>query len=374
MYLIFSAHYDIRPKRAQNLEWYLAMMNQFPNSYFVVNRDYLRPDPSRWEFARARKNNPRFSFKRPKNITVVKRAEEWDEFKNEQIPSNIIKGFAKTPVKELYNILENIIRNNKIEAALTLINNRTLKEVCNKHNIPVIHNEQGPLRPPYFFRGMFFDFSGVNGDTEFYNRFLEFKKIANEVKIYSREELLKIISRPEQYENVKRFRDTLPSYECGVALQVDIDSNMTAFNEGWTSADAVNKALKEHGKALIRNHPVSSMQYASPVSLPNGIKDKSKDSLEFISQCKKVITINSSVALEALFLNREVEVLGDSPFKEMAKMEPDEQLLALNFMVFSYLIPGPMYYNDKYYKYRIMEKDEKVLYNNGIKLVLGENK
>ena len=106
--------------------------------------------------------------------------------------------------------------------------------------------------------------------------------------------------------------------------------------------------MRDHGQILIRNHPLASMQYTSTKSLGNGVIDNSENSLVFDSKCKKIMTINSSVALEAMIMGREAEILGDSPFKEMAKMGEDEKLLALNFAVFSYLVPDKLFGNKEY--------------------------
>ena len=188
--------------------------------------------------------------------------------------------------------------------------------------------------------------------------------------MYPREDLLKVITEPEQYSYVKNLSKLKPQYKCGVALQVDVDTNMIAYNEGWTSADAINKAMKKYGQVLIRNHPSSSMQFAVAKSLGNGVIDKSKNSLEFISKCEKMLTINSSVGFEALLLGKEVEILGDNPFAQIPKMNNEDKILALNFAIFSYLMPRKYWGNNEYYNFRITEKDEEVLYNKGQKLVM----
>ena len=260
--------------------------------------------------------------------------------------------------------------NNKIDAAFTYCNNRTLLNTCKEHGIPVVHNERGPLRYPFFHNTFYFDFSGVNGDTEFYSRFLKFEQIADKVKIYSRDELLQIVTRQCQWQYMKYLIKSKPSYRCGVALQVDVDTNMVAYNKGWTSADLINKAMRENGKTLIRNHPLSSMQYATNKSLGNGVIDRSENSLEFISKCEKIMTINSSVAFEAMLMGKEVEILGDSPFAQISKMNEREKLIALNFAVFSYLVPANLWNDKDYCNFRITEKDEEVLYNKGQKLVM----
>lgn len=369
MYLVFAANYNLRPCKAQYLWWYLVMLEKFPEALFVVTDEYLNPDPNRWEIKRMKDLNPKFVFNNPKNYVLIDKPEDWKGFENIKNPADIFRKCVKEPVWYLNTFLEDILKRYNIEIAFTTCNNWTLYSTCLGHGIPVFHQEQGPLRPPYFHNTSYLDFMGVNGNTEFYYRFERFKEFKDEVKIYSRDELLKIVTNSEQYEYVKNLVDVKPMYDCGVALQVDVDSNTIAYNEGWTSADLINKALKDNSRALIRNHPSASMGFINSKSLGGGILDDSRDSLEFISKCKKIMTINSSVGFQAILMGRKVEILGDNPFKAIPSMSEEEKLLALNFAVFSYLIPSELFGDAEYYKFRKFERNEKVLYNKGIELV-----
>ena len=365
-YLIYLNNYDIRPCKAQYLYWYLNMLEKFPDALFVLNEDYLNPDLNRWEIRDKKKANKNWVYKVPKNYVLLPKIEEMEDVKRRKLenPKSFLKLCVKKCITDLDEALDKIINENKVEAALTCVNNKTLENVCFRHNIPVIHNEQGPLRPPFFHGTVYLDFSGVNGRTEFYSRFLNFQEM--EVELYSKDELLRIVTKPEQYSYVSKLVKAKPIYDCGVALQVDVDTNMIAYNNGWTSADLINKAMKEHGRVLIRNHPLASMQYASNTSLGNGVIDKSANSLEFISKCKKIVTINSSVAFEAMLLGREVEILGDSPFAEIPKMDEKTKLAALNFAIFGYLIPDYLWGDEEYFKFRIFAKNEEIVYNKNM--------
>ena len=370
-YLIYLNNYDIRPCKAQYLYWYLNMLEKFPDALFVLNKDYLNPDPNRWEIRDKKKANKNWVYKVPKNYVLLPKIEEMEDVKRRdfQNPASFLKLCVNQHITDLDEALDKIINENKIEAAFTCVNNKTLENVCFSYNIPVIHNEQGPLRPPFFHGTVYLDFSGVNGRTEFYSRFLNFQEM--EVELYSKDELLRIVTKPEQYSYVSKLVKAKPIYDCGVALQVDVDTNMIAYNNGWTSADLINKAMKEHGRVLIRNHPLASMQYASNTSLGNGVIDKSANSLEFISKCKKIVTINSSVAFEAMLLGREVEILGDSPFAAIPKMDEETKLVALNFAIFGYLIPDYLWGDKEYFKFRIFAKNEEIVYNKNMKYKRG---
>ena len=137
--------------------------------------------------------------------------------------------------------------------------------------------------------------------------------------------------------------------------------------------DVVNIAAKDFNNSLIvRNHPLSSIGYIRPASLGLGQIDSSKDSLEFIGKCKRIYTLNSSVAFEAMLLGREVKIFGDNPFRSLQFLKDEELTIALNFAVFSYLIPLSRLYNDEYYNMRIQCKDEEYIYNEGQRYWLNE--
>jgi hypothetical protein len=77
------------------------------------------------------------------------------------------------------------------------------------------------------------------------------------------------------------------------------------------------------------------------------------------------------VGFEAILLGRKAKIFGDSPFRSVCSMSEEEQLLALNFAVFGYLIHRDFLFNDEYYKFRLAHRgDEKVIYLDNMKRLL----
>ena len=373
-YVAYLNTYYNRPCTAQFLWWYYYLIDHMPNTFLITNRDYHNVDKNRWEYRDYVKAPYKYSD--PANLSpryfysMEGRFDEYGSVKNLETPTQLLYASIHTPIPTIVQeILTNVFDNpdNKdITAGISWVNNASFDEACRIVGIPSIHNESGALRSPFFLDSCYFDFSGVNGNTEFDKRFELFKKIANKVKIYSREELLQLISKPHQRDYVISKSKESPKYECGVAMQVDIDTNVLAFNRGVSETDVINMAAKDFNNSLIiRNHPLSSIGYIRPASLGLGQIDTSKDSLEFIGKCKRIYTLNSSVAFEALLLGREVKVFGDNPFRNLQFMDEEELTLALNFSVFSYLIPLSKLYDDEYYSMRIRCKEEEYLYNKG---------
>ena len=374
-YVAYLNTYYNRPCTAQFLWWFYYLLDHLPDTFLVTNRDYHVDQARRWEYAKYEKapyeySNP--AYLQPKYYYTMKRFDEYEELKGLETPTQLLNASIHTPipsiVEELLSQVFSTSENKNLTAGISWVNNASFDEACKIVGIPSIHNESGALRSPFFLDSCYFDFSGVNGNTEFEKRFKLFKKISDKVKIYSREELLKLVSKEQQRDYVLGIHSQAPTYECGVAMQVDIDTNVLAFNRGVTETDVVNMAAKKYNNSLIiRNHPLSSIGYIKSGSLGAAQVDTSNNSLEFISKCKRIYTLNSSVAFEALLLGREVKIFGDSPFRILQFMDEEELTLALNFAVFSYLIHISRLYDTAYYDMRIRCKEEEYLYNEGQK-------
>ncbi len=223
----------------------------------------------------------------------------------------------KIPSIEL--IFEEVIKEAKkaaqaIDAILSWGNCQSLEAVARKNNIPIIYNERAPLRSPLFNETSYFDFRGVNGNTESSRRFETFAAgfLQTPQKLLSRFELqgLVLSNSYKYYRDVFLYKHT-PAVKTGVALQVENDSNMLVFSNGYDNYKLIEYAAAKVKKEelLIRKHPVGKNDYAG-----FGENDNSKNSLEFLLNCRRLLTINSGIALEALLFGIEVDILGDSPF------------------------------------------------------------
>lgn len=371
-YLAYLNNYDIRPCVAQYLWVYCLLLNRLPQSYFVLNSDYINMDNyKKWELNSSINKPIPYSTDiniLPEDYCLLDKVED---LLISDIPSKVLNTVIKDNIEYYKNQLSTILDNKNIKGALLWVNNKTVEELFKERNLPVIHNEIGALRKPLFKDMCYFDFHGVNGNTEFNNRFENFEKISHKVKIYSREELIKIIA-PDNYDYLISLMNKKPQYKCGVGLQVDLDTNLLAFNNNIQPIDILNLAVKNYGNVLVRNHPASSTGYISNKSIGRTIIDNSKNSLEFIANCENVWCMNSSVGFEALLLGRNVRFFGDTPFYNMQYMDEETKLKALNFAIFSYMIPTELLYNEKYYDYRIEIglSDEEELYNKGYENIL----
>ena len=273
--------------------------------------------------------------------------------------------------KEIEQVVEEILKEKKIKAGVTWVNNKTFEKTLAKHSIPTIHHELGPLRPDTYIPTIYLDFCGVNGDTEFDQRFKEFLKIADQVPILNREELIRIVSPKHYHRLIEVLHSSKRTYEIGVGLQVEVDTNLLSFNKGCNWIDPLLQAqIDSKGKVLVRPHPAAG--YAMKTFYRIDINDITRENaVDFINRCNKVYCLNSSVGFEAILLGREAKIFGDSPFASLCDMDADTQIKALNFAIFGYLIHKDLLFNEKYYDFRFSNMgDEKAIYLDNMKRLL----
>ena len=119
---------------------------------------------------------------------------------------------------------------------------------------------------------------------------------------------------------------------------------------------------------LVRKHPAGHVDYAE-------INDDSDTPIQFIKRCETILTVNSSVGLEARIYDRSVVYLGDSPFRFLSAdfitgQQPSKLLEKLNFALFGYLIPFEYLYNYEYFKWRVSSPTEIEIYVQNLSFFL----
>jgi hypothetical protein len=332
----------------------------------VCGDDYLQSYPGRWEYSA--EVEATFNYKAPS----PERIKEYDVFR---IDSEIFReidtdeGYIATwkhlldqrfdPLeRELSRIFSEICRRRKVEAVLAWCNTPSLSHVAASHGLPVIHSELGALRLPHYIPTAYFDFSGVNGNTESERRYEAFRSdsAACSFPSLTREELLEFarLSPPHPGEG------GCPTFAAGVAEQMELDSNTIAFSNGWNRRKLQRHVIDQFGKenVLTRRHPYQPRDPDEELEVKS---DESASSIEFLGKCREVFSINSSVGLEALLYGKKATFVGQNPFGYAARIAIDDELelrRALNFAVFGYLVPYPLVYDHEYIRWRLSGPSE----------------
>lgn len=243
-----------------------------------------------------------------------------------------------------------------IDCVLTWLNVASLQHVCARRGIALVHNEHGPLRKPTWRHTAYFDFFGVNGQTAAAGDFATFcKQLAHRDHWPSLEHIRDALLTAERSE-----APVTAPYRCGVATQLEEDSNLIAFGNGFSSLDVVRHCQRTFGweNVLVRLHPMG-------MAVVRGHLDTSPNALAFIGCCDEIHTVNSSVAAEALLLGKTVVAYGDTPLRVAMRPQPDGDGTvwttagaafperAATFFFLSYLMPYGLVFDPAYIGWRL---------------------
>ncbi|WP_353497685.1 hypothetical protein [Vibrio sp. CB1-14] len=132
-----------------------------------------------------------------------------------------------------------------------------------------------------------------------------------------------------------------------VPLQVSGDTQIK-INSKYNNVDLIvysaQVAERVGAKLVVKIHPAESS--VSQVECILSLKEKlnfllsSQNTVDLLSNSKKVITINSTVGLESMILDKDVEVIGEAFYKDFTR---DDLLKYIH----GYLVDGVDYFSDE---------------------------
>ncbi|MGL5525031.1 MAG: GT99 family glycosyltransferase N-terminal domain-containing protein [Aeromonas veronii] len=364
MLAAFLPPYPFRAQAAPYLWCYYRLLCEWADesAFFITGRDYVRtPDDweGRWECDQAVQS--RLGYSLPVNAMPEQHHYAWlnenrfDDWLN-KLNGNPIEAFRRFLCerdaafeRELEGLLDTAPA--ELEAIVTICNVASLEAVCAARGIPVIHIELGPLRGPLYRETGYVDFRGVNGNSESAQRY----SLCDDwqLSLTTRELLHFFLTHPETCQNLP----AQTTYECGAVLQVEDDSNLVAYGNGMSNL-ALLAAVRQKVAAnclLVRAHP------GSPFALKDAQinLDKSPNSLYFVALCRQILTINSSVGLEALLLDKSLTVWGDNSYNFILEADDEaERLRRLSFYLFGYLVPFSLQLKPAYLRFRLGQPEQ----------------
>ncbi|HID9455035.1 TPA: GT99 family glycosyltransferase N-terminal domain-containing protein [Serratia marcescens] len=364
MLAIFLPSYPFRGVKAPYLWVFYRLLSTLQEkSIFITGGDYLREpglwsEQGRWEFDVPTMNNlgyslptqdifDRHEFELLDNGLFARLLNETHE--NPMAAFNV---FLTQRIPELESELKGLLHAKikcGIEGILSICNCPSLEHVAQELAIPVIHIEVGPLRSPMYLGTGYIDFRGVNGNTEAQARYLP---VAHDCRVQ--------LSMAELHQFFAQ--DALPQkdiaeFELGLALQVEDDSNIIAYSNGFNNLSILSYAQTQcpSESILVRPHPGSRFQLQNTASEI----DHSSNSLEFLLRCQRLVTINSSVGLEGLLLERDVQILGDTSYRFIDEVaDESERVNRMAFYLFSYLVPFELMFDTDYLHFRLSKPAE----------------
>jgi hypothetical protein len=263
-------------------------------------------------------------------------------------PLRFFKAFLQEVIPELRDELQAHLLSlpETPEVILSWCNCPSLESAATACGIRVAYLEMGPLREPMYRGTAYFDFSGVNGNTEARARYeaLGGRNLAPDATLAT---LRRSMMLEETVVDSSRPRSNL-----GVVLQVEDDSNLLCYGNGFDNTSLISRALflVPSADLLVRPHPGSRFELRDLAITV----DSSPSSAVFVQQCGRVLTINSSVGLEALMYGVPVEAVGDSSYAFIAETtDARERLRRLTFYLFAYLVPFDDVFTADYLRFRL---------------------
>ena len=397
MIIVYFEPFKTRNIEAIDINWFYKAIDNFKDRdvLFITGDDYFKPVDH---------------FTKTKNFLSASRIKLTEKYYDYSLPSDALLAIAHKEiipqqildklfinenndiekiekcliteeVDEYKEYFKHIIRKQlslgkTIECIFLIKNCPSIESIAKEYNIPTIHYEIGAFRNPSYINTAYFDFKGVNGNTECKERYNNFKMEleTSPVEILSKKQILNLLKIKEE-RNFKLIlkkaikKLLIKRYKLGIAGQVYNDSNIVAFSNGYNSESLIKLAFKHFNPndIIIRNHP------GNPKEKQYKYKniDKSSSSYEFINRCNSILTINSSVGLEAILLNKEAFIVGDSPFNFLSAdiqskqniINKTEELLRLNFVIFGYLIPLKLLFDQQYLQWRLNMPSNVEIYN-----------
>lgn len=187
-----------------------------------------------------------------------------------------------------------------------------------------------------------------------------------------------------------------------VPLQVVEDSNIY-LHSPWIKNmrhlyDVLEQCIKDNPALhfVLKPHPACSEQYQDLIhkSNPNIVWETQKTSSELVAKSKAVLTINSTVGIEALMAHKKVLVLGDAlyGFEPLVRLAKDQKCLQdilrkiddlkvddllieqfLDYLKTDYAIPEDAMRSPGSEHWRIMEAKLNLILNDQAELALGLN-
>ena len=359
MIAAFLLPFPLRGYRAPFLWVYYRLLSSFgERMLFIASEDYTR-DPehwraqNRWEMQAG--NAERLQYRVPSRESLA--AHEYG-FLAETVFEELLAESAGNPIAAFSRLLSQRVPcldaafaeilsqtpAEDFEAILTWCNCPSLSAVAAEKGIPVVHLEIGPLRWPQYRPTAYLDFSGVNGNTEAERRYLASGFQPDDGYDVAALRRFFYLSGDSETPGAR--------FKLGVALQVEDDSNLLAFGHGFDNQSLLVYAHLHYpdGDVLVRGHPGSLF---APKADWYAVDD-SPDSVAFIRCCERILTVNSSVGLEAMLMQTPVELLGDCSNRFIAEASDEQERAArLAFYLFVYLVPMHLIYDSAYLRFRL---------------------
>ena len=256
-----------------------------------------------------------------------------------------------------------------VQAVIVLGELPSVKEACQRCGITSLYFEWGPLRPALYQRTAYLDRLGVISPSEIAQKYEQFQQVQDKVPILEKKALLALLLKDE-FCSCVQYLDAEPEYEMGVCAQEEGNFRNLAFGY-FTNADLIAQAKEVYADCdiLFRDRPSAPL----PVAAQGIEKDCSMTPAQFVCRCKRVASISSNMAFEAMLWGKPSYIVGPMPYKIKAESNlknKDAEAVDdafLNFAVFAFLIPYQKLLDVEYLEWRLKNPPIEDIYLSNLK-------
>lgn len=321
-------------------------------------------------------------------------ADEMDKVKKYAVEEDVFENLFKEKkskleammflIKERYEPLEiflekiisKIEKEDVIEGILNWqVHFKSVRYVAQKHNIPVIVNEYGPLRFPIYRTTGCLCKKDIHMSDEVevrYKKFLREQK-SNKVPILNRRELLSFFLLPNQFEKIELLHKRV-NWEMGIVGTSPVSAVLYSkcFYDDLQLINDIRHVYRDKD-ILFRKHPgIGDPYQANYYYIKN--YDTSDSSVEFVADCKRIASVHSSVIFEAMLYGKPTFSACDlsqyaykceHDYEKKYAIPVEEEFLC--FVLFSYLIPYELMLNQEYLRWRLNGPSETDIYMYNLK-------
>lgn len=266
-------------------------------------------------------------------------------------------------------------REGKIDAIITWTWYPSLEWCCKKRNIKILFLEQTTFRPDtYRFKLGYFQFydkyDSIQMDED-YQAFL--KQFKNSKHYFNRKELLALFLSKDNLPFLNQLNRGC-RYEFGCNIGPDYDPLAEAncqCNEDILLKELSNLCMPS--QVSVRIHPMRT----KPLDVDAYTVDHSKNSLEWILQNRRIVSIGSNLAFEAMLLGRTSYIMGKHfpyRFGGVTSLSQIEDKIAdiryLNYIIFGYYVPYDFMFDVDYITWRLEEPSLLEIYEYNLSYIL----
>lgn len=258
--------------------------------------------------------------------------------------------------------VEKSLKRRKEKSVSYILNNlhcfKSISFLGEKYNCPVISYVFSAIRKVHGYRQTLYMANmsgGLFSSAEARRLYEEFAPEELEDMLLSKREIIALLGK-ERNLPLLSLMDHSGEKEIGIAREFYAVTPQCYCKNLATDDDIYYECSKYYtsGEIVSRVHP---MQYDQ---MGIGRAHMENDPISFILRCKRIVTIQSQIAVKAMLWNRVVCTLSDAlPFSFLLernlKSERKVSEKDCNFLIFGYFIPSSCMFNKEYWEWRIRE-------------------